>query len=68
MDFALSEEHSILRDAVRGWARERARVAESADAPGLGPGGHTPLGVRLPPLAPRGADSEWPDTAAAFAQ
>jgi len=33
MDFALSEEHSILRDAVRGWARERlAPVAAQLDA------------------------------------
>jgi hypothetical protein len=33
-------------------ALEHARVAELADAPGLGPGARKGLGVRVPPLAP----------------
>src|SRR6187200_2985393 len=33
-------------------ALDHARVAELADAPGLGPGVRKDLGVRVPPLAP----------------
>ena len=50
-----SEDPGSLKRRTRradGLAWTHARVAELADAPGLGPGARKGLGVRLPPLAP----------------
>jgi hypothetical protein len=50
-------EHLTLNQGVTGSIPVRltifARVAELADAPGLGPGGVTPIGVQVPSLAPQ---------------